>query len=160
MASSSLLARVGLVTAVSVILGISTLSPLLKPASDFGLPPIGGPPLYQTASVADPVAAEQRAATDVLGTPAKRAATSVALLSFPPKPAAPAATAIAPANAAQQPGPVAAAAEDASELPPPIVAETETAPEPEKRAAAPRQSKKTRSRPPPIYTREMQMSIH
>jgi hypothetical protein len=172
MASSGVLARVGLVFAVSVILGISTLSPLLKPASDFGAP-VSGPPLYQTAAAPLLGPAEQKpAGVEARGNPAKVAST--ALLSFPPRPVAErpapasATTAVAIPTAAPQQHPVAAAplpppsqqqaAATAEEpAPPPVVAESEAAPKPEKRAAAPKRPKKPRVQQPPIYTRNVQM---
>jgi hypothetical protein len=171
MASSGVLARVGLVSAVAVILGISTLSPLVKPASDFGRPVVSGPPLYQTASVPLPAPTEPGASVEARQRPGKLTSPATALLDLPPAPVAerpaaqpasaqrlgPATTAVA-ATPASQPQQQGVAAGD--ELPPaPIVAESEAQPKPEKRAAAPKRPKKHRTQPP-IYTRALQMSVY
>jgi hypothetical protein len=183
MATSSVLARVGLVSAVAVILGISTLSPLLKPAPDFGrVPMVNGPPLYQTAAM--PLPAERAAtatpANDARAKPVRLTSSAVALLGLPQRPVAErpvapagATTAVAPsASPLQQPPPqqqqqaqpaqaAAATAADPDALqPPPLVAESESAPKPEKRAATPKKTKKVRTQQPPVYTRAVQMHIY
>lgn len=176
MASSTVLARAGLVSAVAVILGISTLSPLLKPATDFGRPAVSGPPLYQAASV--PLVTEQAApAADTRVKPNRLTSTATALLDLPSSAAAPrpavqplaaqrpvpqsGTTAVAPPAALPaQPQQQAAATGDEALPPPPIVAESEAQPKPEKRAAAPKRPKKPRATQPPIYTRAVQMSVY
>jgi hypothetical protein len=165
MATGGVLARVGLVSAVAVILGISTLSPLLKPASDFGRPAVSGPPLYQSASVPLLAATEPGAAVEGRVKPASPATARLALPAraladrapLPPAAARPlpqtGTTAVAPPQ--QQ----TAAAGD--EPPPaPIVAESEPPPKVETRAAAPKRPRKPRARQPPIYSRAVQMSIY
>jgi hypothetical protein len=178
MAPSSVLARIGLVSAVAVILGISTLSPLLKPASDFGRPAVSGPPLYQTASMPVPVLAEQGApAGDARGKLNRLTSTATALLALPPsavaeRPAVPpppgaqrpvpqgGTTALAAPTAVPSQPQQAAATGDEPLPPAPIVAESDPQPKPEKRAPAAKRPKKARTTQPPIYTRAVQMSVY
>jgi hypothetical protein len=164
MASSSNFARVGLISVVTVILGINTLSSLL-PASDFKAPSISGPPL--------PIRPERDVArspvTDVQPRHAKVTSTAVALLALPQQwPVADSGTTgLAPLPQPTHPG--LAAAGDASEAPapPPGVVEAGFPPKPAKRAAGPRRPKTISAAPrlpqhggTPIYTRDVQMSVY
>jgi hypothetical protein len=166
--TSSDFARVGLVSLVAVILSINTLSSLVQ-VSKINAPPISGPPLYQApdASVHAERAAARPPVTDARPKLSKITSTASALLILPQK--SPAGenttTGLAPLPQPMQ-------------APPPVVAEAEASQKPESRAAGPKQSKNVRlgngsmspdsspaklkrvDAPPPIYTRDVQMSVY
>jgi hypothetical protein len=158
MASRGIAARVGLIGAVSVIVGVSTLSPLLKqpsPATDTGALVAFAPSLPNQGSTepsATPAASEQpsNAPTFAASTAAAAGDTSRAALLT----AAPPATPVAPlrpgapaVTTMQLPSDenAAAAPQAAGETPqpPPIVAATEP-PKAEKRARTKRSAYNTR----------------
>ena len=167
--TSSDFARVGLVSVVAVILSINTLSSLL-PVSNFNAPPISGPLLYQAPgdSVRAELAAARTPVTDARPKPAK--ITSTSLLILPREwPVAENSTAgLAPLS---QPMQVPAQL--------PVVVEAEASQKPESGVAGLKQPKKVRlgygslspdssspaklrrvGTPPPIYTRDVQMSVY
>jgi hypothetical protein len=172
MAFRIVLARVGLVSVVVMIAGIGTRSALLPSSDVRKAPSISGPPLYQAARL--PGLAEQTAAPlPAIDARPKRASasTAIALLALPQKrPPDHGTTGLAPLQQPPDPG-QAAAAGGSEVLPPaPPAVDAESPPKPERSAAAPRRPKKVRTQPsgqggmfrtrPPIYTRDVQMSVY